>query len=98
MNRLRAAFEKFDRENPHVWTYFTRFAFQAISRGHRRLSVALLIERIRWEIYMTTTSDGFFKINNNHRAYYARKWMHLFPQYSKFFAIRRVPADFENLD
>lgn len=96
MTRLQAEFEKFDRENPHVWTYFVRFAFQAISHGRKRLSVALIIERIRWEVYITTTSDtDDFKINNNHRAYYARKWKRRYPDYTTFFAIRRVAADYD---
>ena len=95
MTRLQAEFEKFDRNNPHVWKYFVRFAFQAISRGHRHLSTKLIIERIRWEIYMSTTSDDDFKINNNHAPYYARKWIRRYPDYATFFAIRRVAADYD---
>jgi hypothetical protein len=97
MTRLQAAFEKFDGGNPHVWDYFVRFAFEAIERGHKRLSTKLIIERIRWEVYMTTASDDDFKINNNHAPYYARKWRIKFPVYAAFFTIRRVPADYEIL-
>lgn len=97
MSRLQAEFEAFDRQNPRVWEYFILFAFQAIDRGRKHLSVALIVERIRWEIYLTTTSDDLFKINNNHRAYYARKWKRTFPNHASFFRIRRIASDYEGL-
>jgi hypothetical protein len=88
MKDLQAEFDKFDHENPHVWQYFVRFAFQAIHRGRSRLSARLIIERIRWEIYMTTNTEEEFKINNNHTPYYARKWQQRFPDHTTFFEIR----------
>ena len=98
MSRLQAAFNKFDKDNPHVWNYFVQFAFQAIDRGHKHLSTKLIIERIRWEIYMTTISDDEFKICNNHTPYYARKWNREYPIYSTFFEIRRVDSDYDFLN
>jgi hypothetical protein len=41
---------------------------------------------------MIETADEDFKINNNHRAYYARLWMREHPQYDGFFRTRRVVA------
>ncbi len=41
-------------DNPHVYELFKRFALRAIRRGKRRLSVALITERIRWEVQVET--------------------------------------------
>lgn len=90
MKDLLAEFRKFDEENPFVWEYFKRFAEQAIQRGRTKLSGQLIIERIRWEIYIITQSDDDFKINNNHTAYYVRKWLELYKDREGYFEIRRV--------
>ena len=90
MRDLVAEFEKFDAENPKLWLLFCRFCDQAIAVGRRKLGVSLIIERIRWEVFITTTSDDDFKINNNHRAYYARKWLAAHPEYPGFFETRKV--------
>lgn len=89
-SRLEIEFEIFDADNPRVWELFKRFAFEAIDKGKKKLSVALIVERIRWEVYIVTDSDDDFKVNNNHRAYYARKWIDAYPVYASFFNIRRL--------
>ncbi|MFM2472394.1 hypothetical protein [Burkholderia cenocepacia] len=87
-DRLKAAFDKFDRENPHIYRLFRRYALRAIKRGKRQLSISLITERIRWEVSVETTGDRF-KLNNNHRAFYARKFNAEFPQFGDVFAVRR---------
>ena len=72
---LTEKFQKFDQENPHIYNLFTRFAFEAIAAGHKTLSASLIVERIRWEVDVVTQSDDPFKINNNHRAFYSRKFI-----------------------
>jgi hypothetical protein len=74
MNRLEEAFKRFDQENPSIWTLFTRFAYDAANAGYATLSANFIFERIRWETTVVTRSTDEFKLNNNHRAYYARKW------------------------
>lgn len=85
---LQQAFERFDADNPHVYELFKRFALRAIRRGKRRLSVALITERIRWEVQVETKGVRF-KLNNNHTAFYARKFHADFPEYGDVFATRR---------
>ena len=82
-------FFRFHRENPQVYTLFDRFTRQVIARGHNHFGVASIIERIRWETGIVTTGD-IFKINNNHRAYYARLWMRMNPEHRGFFRTRLV--------
>ena len=70
---LRREAEVFIEDHPHVYDLFERFAMQMASR-RRRFGISLLTERVRWEAIMTwETDDRGFKINNNHRAYIARK-------------------------
>ena len=91
--KLVKSFEKYDAENPHVWKLFERFTFEAIDSGRRYFSISLITERIRWELYITTKSDDGFKINNNHRAFYSRKFMERHPQWSGLFRTRQSVAD-----
>ena len=90
MKDLVAEFNKFDQANPKVWNLFKIFCQQAINAGKRKASAQLVIERLRWDVWMATTSDDDYKLNNNHVAYYARKWMSENPEYPKFFELRRV--------
>lgn len=90
-SQLEAEFWEFHALNPRVYELFDRFTRYAISRGRRRFSVSVIIERIRWETTIETAGDDF-KINNNHRAYYARLWMRDNPAYEGFFATREVRA------
>jgi hypothetical protein len=53
----------------------------------------LITERIRWELYITTKSDDGFKINNNHRAFYSRKFMNMYPEWDGIFRTRQSVAD-----
>lgn len=84
---LRESFENFDNQNPQMWELFKRFALQAISTGKRSLSIALITERIRWEVDVESVGDRF-KLNNNHKAFYARKFHEEFPDYGEVFATR----------
>ena len=68
------SFWDFHEENPQVYKYFRKFAFQMIGLGHERLSSELLLNRVRWETMIQTT-DEEFKINNNWRPYYSRLFM-----------------------
>lgn len=65
---------KFDADNPHVYVMFAGYARQALSSKRNRFGIAAIWEHMRWELAFNTTEKEF-KINNNHRAYYARKIM-----------------------
>ena len=93
MNTLRDKFNAYDRNNPQVWDLFVRFTLDAIAAGHRNLSVSLIIERIRGETSVVTRSGDGLKINNNHLAYYARKFHVEFPTYSGFFRTRLTASN-----
>ena len=72
------------KENPEFYDLFKRFTFQAIGKGHRRLSAWLIVNRIRWETMIVTTGNEY-KISNDFIALYARLFMHEYPDYKGLF-------------
>jgi hypothetical protein len=86
---LKAAYEKFDREHPEVWKMFVQFTLDRIYRGFDNYSVNGVFERIRWECAEPSYTEGEeFKLNNNHRPFYARRFMEEYPRYDEFFRTR----------
>ena len=94
MNKLRYKFRIFHLNNPQVYALFDRFAREAIAAGRTSLSASLIFERMRWETQVITT-DPDFKLNNNHRAYYARLWMFNNPATKASFRTRAVGSIFK---
>lgn len=89
---LAEKFAKFDAENPGIYFLFKRFANDMIKVGRKKLSASLITERIRWEVNINTVSDDIFKLSNNHRAFYARKFMGDYPEHGEIFNIREQKA------
>ena len=93
--RLEREFEKFDTTNPHVYRLLVRFAREWRSRHKGPCGIAMLYERARWEVMMTTDAADGFKLCNNHRAYYARKIMRENDDLAELFNTRKVEGDTE---
>ena len=91
MNDQKEWFELYNEENPQIYELFKRYSLSAIERGHKNLSAEFIFNVIRWETSMKTSDD--FKINNNAKPYYARKFMKEYPQYNGFFRKRHSKAD-----
>lgn len=85
--RLGKQAERFDRENPSVYYLLQRFSDDVRLKGYKRYSINSIFERIRWHTAIET-NDKDFKINNNHRAYYARKLMANDERFAGFFSVR----------
>lgn len=68
---LEKAFWQFHNDNPEVYQLLVRFA-REWHRVHEHCSISLLFERVRWEYSLTIWTRDGLKLNNNHRAYYAR--------------------------
>jgi hypothetical protein len=90
MSKLETQFWQFHQENPIVYNYLVQFACQwRLRRGEEaKLGIAALFERVRWEVNIESTY-GDFKLNNNHRAYYARLMMRNNPNLQDIFRVRR---------
>lgn len=80
--------EKFIKEHPTVWEAFVKFTMQAIKAGHTRMGVDTVFGRLRWETAMKTKDADGYKMNNDYKAPFARRFMKLYPQYNTFFETR----------
>lgn len=73
---LAQAFRDFDQANPHVYAELVSLCQLWIERrGQQKLGIGMLWEVLRWNLNLRTSTDEPFKLNNNHRSFYARKIM-----------------------
>lgn len=89
-NTLKIKWWEFHRQNPEVYQMVEKFTFDVISRGFENYSINSVFERIRWHTDIETMDQAPFKLSNNHRAYYARYFMHLNPQFDGFFRTKET--------
>lgn len=85
---MRQAAIRYHRQNPEIWRLFVQFTQQMVRRGFKNYSVYAIMERIRWEVDAGGDGVTSFKINNNHRPFYARAYMRMYPQHDGFFRTR----------
>lgn len=64
-------FAAFHRLNPNVYLELRRRALVLAAQGHRRVSVKMLFEVVRYSA-MTTRGDDVYKLNNDFTSLYAR--------------------------
>lgn len=83
-------FSDFHLANPQVYDLIERFALELINAGHAHFGIGAVYERVRWEVAVTTRSVDGLKLNNNHRAYYARLFRARYPEHARFFATRQL--------
>lgn len=81
--------EAFHKKYPRVSILFVHFTKEIMARGYKHYSVNAIFERIRWETDVPDVHGKTqFKLSNNHRAWYARKFMETYPEHKGFFRIR----------
>lgn len=95
-DEMREQCNTFHGQHPMVWKLFERFTLERIHRGFGHYSVNAIFERIRWETDQATV-DGktTFKLNNNYRPFYARRFMRLHPDHEGFFRLRKQISKYE---
>lgn len=94
MSNIIDKFWDFHEANPGVYAMFEKLAHTAIARGRTRLSARLIIERIRWEVYIEVVTEEEFKLPNAYTPFYARKFMLENPQYDGYFITNPSVADY----
>ena len=77
------------KSSPGVWRAFERIALDLIARGKKAGAIDIL-GKIRWETKVEGGLD--WKVNNNYAPYYARIFVHKYPEHAGFFEFRRVGA------
>ena len=85
---MREQVSAFHGNHPKVWRLFCEFTFEMMDRGYSHYSVNAVFERIRWEIDAGGDGTASFKLNNNYRAFYSRRFMNTYPKYAGFFRTR----------
>jgi hypothetical protein len=88
VGKIQAEFERFHEQNPKVYEKLVEYAFAAKANGHKRTSIKLLFERLRWYHHVEVQSSAPWKFNNNWTASYARLIMQQEPALKDFFVTR----------
>ncbi|MEY2702806.1 MAG: hypothetical protein RLY43_1444 [Bacteroidota bacterium] len=86
---IKQGFEKFHAENPRVFDLFVEQVNLALKRGKKKLSAKMIINWIRWNVFLETT-DKHFKINDAYQSYYAREFAKRNPHLSNIFEFRKL--------
>jgi hypothetical protein len=89
---LAARFEAFDQANPLIYQALLKYSYEWIRlTGRRRLGIARLWEKMRWDLE-TQSTEECPKLNNDYRSFYARKLMQE-PGLQDLFETRHSAAD-----
>lgn len=93
-DRLYREFLAFHEANPDVYAALVQRCRAGLAVGVRRWGIGSLWEGLRWHWRVEVNrTDVEFKLNNNHRAFYARLIMAQEPDLAGFFETRRSAAD-----
>lgn len=88
-----AAFEEFNKANPHVYRTLVRLAREWVNEtGARKLGIKSLYEVARWRLAIET-SDAEYRLNNSYTAFFARLIMQREPDLDGLFDLRASEAD-----
>lgn len=91
---LPARFWEFHTAHPEVADALARLARQLARRGHRRISVAMCWETLRYRTMLgAVPGEEPWRLNNSYRAYYSRWLMELCPDLVGVFEIRESQAE-----
>ncbi len=86
---IRDGFKLFNEANPHIYNAFEAQALKAINKGRKKISAKLIINWIRWNVYLKST-DQDFKINDAFQSYYAREFVRRNPEHIDVFNFRKL--------
>jgi len=88
---IEDSFWDFHRSNPHIYHLFAKYALYMIrSKGMKKISSKLIINRIRWEVYVETDTDDDYRINDAFTPWFSRLFIKDFPEYKNIFEFRRI--------
>lgn len=81
---MRDAWLTYHRAHPEVWHEVVRIGRDLWMRGWRRYSIDAVIQVIRYQRDVKIGPGESFKINDHHRAFYARMFALVFPHMPLF--------------
>jgi hypothetical protein len=96
-SKIRAKFDEFEREHPEVYTELVKVSRRLLEQGWTKFGIATVFEVVRYKgMIRSRPSDGSPKLNNNHRALYARKIMEENPDLDGLFNLRKLGIPHHN--
>lgn len=87
--RLVKKFSEYHQANPHVFAEFKAKAKRVKATGRERYSAWTIIQAMRWDSDLRTSSVDF-KISNDFIALYARLLVHEAPEFDGFFSLHAM--------
>lgn len=90
-DRYRSEADAWIADNPEAWEYMTDQAVLSASNG-RRFGIGALCEVVRWKMRNVEGRTGF-KLNNNHRAAFARRLIREHPEVEPYITTRGSVLD-----
>lgn len=90
-DRYRSEADAWIADNPDAWKYMTDQAVLSASNG-RRFGIGALCEVVRWKMRNVEGRTGF-KLNNNHRAAFARRLIREHPEVEPYITTRGSVLD-----
>lgn len=87
---IKESFDEFHAKNPKVYEMFLKYIREIYATGKRKMSSKMILNRVRWEVYMLTDSKDCFKINDAYTAHYARLFAELNPKFKHLFNYRGI--------
>ena len=89
---IREAFIEFHRKNPKLYLEFEKQAYRAINAGKTKISSKMILNYIRWNVFIETT-DKMFRVNDAFTALYARLFISLHPEHEDKFEVRKLRTE-----
>ncbi len=92
------AFTEFHKKNPVVYEYFCRYVQQILDKGKKLTSSKMILNRIRWEIYIELNSEEEFRINDAFTSRYSRLYVTDHPDKSELFKFRELRGQYSTFE
>lgn len=89
VTELERRFGAFHYANPAVYGMLEELALRHYTNGRTRIGIAELVEDLRYDVRFRTQGAERFKINNSHRAFYARLLIHQHSKLASVIGVRR---------
>jgi hypothetical protein len=90
---IQERFERFHKENPHVYEVLLDLATEARKKGASKLGIGMLWEVMRWRVWMATSDPSGLKLNDHYRSRYVRMLVKDRPEFDGMFELRTLRTD-----
>lgn len=87
---IEESFKEFHKKNPAIYEYFKKYLREVVLAGKKKTSAKMILNRIRWEIYINTNTEDEYKINDAFTSRYARLFATEYPEYEYLFNFRKL--------